>query len=98
MGLTKEDIVGKIWNRQSNMNRGDVRKVVNQVFEEVENGLIDGQQVRISGFGIFATSVHKSLKYRDPRTGKALDRPVARITFKGSKSLKDGVKATHVRD
>lgn len=93
--MNKEDIIGKIWSTEFEMSREKVRKIVNQVFTEITDGLLQGEVVKINGFGIFDVLVSKSTKYRDPRTGKPLDRPIARLRFKSSRVLKDHVKAIH---
>lgn len=93
--MNKEDIVSNIWNTEGEMSKERVRKIVNQVFTEITDALMDGKTVKINGFGVFDVLVSKSSKYRDPRTGAALDKNVARLRFKGSRVLKDTIKAVH---
>ncbi len=54
--------------------------------------LKSGQEVRLTGFGSFSTSVRKASTGRNPRTGEALQIAASTsVRFKPGKALKDAV-------
>ncbi|MCQ2741829.1 MAG: HU family DNA-binding protein [Bacilli bacterium] len=64
--------------------------LVNAVFEEMEKCLVKGEEVKISGFGIFNKKERAARKGTNPSTQEEIVIPAAStVTFKPSKNLKE---------
>ena len=76
----------------ADLAKTDAGKVVDTVFKVIEGALKQGQEVRLTGFGTFATSVRKATTGRNPRTGEeiAIGESTS-VRFKAGKALKDSV-------
>ena len=62
--------------------------VVNKLFEEMLNAIINGEKVVITGFGSFNLLVTQTKKGRNPKTGESiLIEPKKKIKFKQSKEI-----------
>lgn len=76
----------------TNESKARAGEMVDAVFAAIEGALKNKQEVRLVGFGSFATAVRKATKGRNPRTGEEIDIPAsASVRFKPGKSLKDAV-------
>lgn len=68
-------------------------QVVNGVFDAIVDTMKAGQEVSISGFGIFEAKMRAARTARNPKTGEPVDVPARRVPkFRASKTLKDAVK------
>ena len=91
--MNKSDIVGEVAAR-TGLNRTDAAGAVAAVFEAVTEALGRREEVRIAGFGQFATRSRPARTARNPRTGE----PVAVAastgpTFKPARVLREAVNA-----
>ena len=87
--MTKDGLVDHVMV-ETNMGRGDVAAVVNEMLSGITGALQGGEKVSLTGFGIFNVKDTKARKGRNPRTGEAVDIPAKKkITFKPSKALKE---------
>ena len=67
-------------------------EVVNTVFEEMAEALIQGDRVEIRGFGSFKPKQYGGYKGRNPKTGEVIDvTPKTLPFFKVGKELKERV-------
>ena len=63
---------------------------VNAVFDAICEGLVEGNEVSIPGFGIFKVSERAARTCRNPKTGETIEVPASKaISFKVSKALND---------
>ena len=84
--MTKNDIINKISNLMP--SKKDASVVVNKLFEEMLNALVNGEKVVITGFGSFNLLVTQTKKGRNPKTGETiLIEPKKNIKFKQSKEI-----------
>jgi nucleoid DNA-binding protein len=84
--MTKNDIINKISNLMP--SKKDASVVVNKLFEEMLNALVNGEKVVITGFGSFNLLVTQTKKGRNPKTGETiLIEPKKKIKFKQSKEI-----------
>ena len=66
-----------------------VKSVVDAVFMHIEAALARGEDVKISGFGIFKRLPTKARTCRNPRTGETVEVPAgSKVKFKASSKLK----------
>lgn len=70
--------------------KGDAQAAVDAVFEIIEDTLIKGNDVKISGFGIFSKKERAAREGTNPSTQEKIQIPAsASVGFKVSKTLKD---------
>ena len=89
--MNKTELVGAIAEK-SEMAKKDVEKVVNAMFESVEDALAKGDKVQVVGFGTFEVRERAARTGRNPRTGEEIKIPASKVpAFKAGKVLKDAV-------
>lgn len=75
-----------------NCNKKSAEVAARAVFAEVVKAMQNGDEVKIPGFGVFATKDRDARTARNPKTGESVDVPAKRVpTFKASKTLKDDI-------
>ncbi len=73
--------------------KAGAEKVMELIIDSIISTLKKGDEVSISGLGIFTANVRKAREARNPRTGETVHVPAMRVPkFKAGKALKDGVK------
>ncbi len=78
---------------QSDISRAKATEVIDAVFAAIEEALKRKEEVRLVGFGTFATAVRKEGTGRNPRTGESMKIAASTtVRFKAGKSLKDSVQ------
>ena len=90
--LTKAAIIESL-HAKLGINRTDIHSVIDELFEEIKDGLKDNRVIELRGFGTFEVRVRKGReKARNPKTGDvvAVDRHGVAI-FRPGKELKDFV-------
>ena len=66
--MNKSELVGNVAARTA-LSRTDAASLVDAVFEAVTEALGRREEVRIAGFGLFATRERPARTARNPRTG-----------------------------
>ena len=90
--LTKAAIIENLHN-QLGYNRMEIHYVIDELFEEIKDGLKDSRIIELRGFGTFEVRVRKGrAKARNPKTGEvvAVEKHGVAI-FRPGKELKDFV-------
>ena len=90
--LTKAAIIENLHNKLG-YNRVEIHYVIDELFEEIKDGLKDSRIIELRGFGTFEVRVRKGrAKARNPKTGEvvAVERHGVAILRPG-KVLKDFV-------
>lgn len=91
--LTRADLADTL-NRQIGLSRADSAQMVESILDHMTNALIDGQNVKISGFGSFVLRDKGERTGRNPKTG--IEVPIAPrrvLTFRASQTLRDKIIA-----
>ncbi len=89
--MNKMDLIAAVAD-QTDLPKAKAAEVVDAVFGAIEASLKKKEEVRLVGFGSFATAKRKASTGRNPRTGAAI--PIAAsisVRFKAGKALKDAV-------
>jgi DNA-binding protein HU-beta len=55
-----------------NLSKVDVKRVVDELFLQMEKKLDEGDKVVLSGFGVFSTANTAERQGRNPRTGETV--------------------------
>ena len=89
--MNKTELVAVVAEK-SGITKKDAERVVSATFETITAQLMKGEQVQISGFGIFEVKKREARVGRNPRTKEAIEIPASNApVFKPSKALKDTV-------
>ena len=92
MALTKFNIV-KSLNDEIGLNKREAKELVDSFFDNIKKLLSQGQEVKLSGFGIFQLKNKPSRPGKNPRTGENVEITARRVvTFKSGQKLKESVK------
>lgn len=89
--MNKQELISKIAD-SSKVTKADASNMLDSFVKVITQQLKKGQEVRLTGFGTFATSKRKATTGRNPRTGASIK--IAAKTqpkFKAGKSLRDAV-------
>ncbi len=79
---------------QLGLNKRESKDMVDAFFDLVSAKLVDGTDVKISGFGNFQIRTKAPRPGRNPRTGEAIAIEARRVvTFHASHKLKDQIQA-----
>ena len=90
--LTKAHLAELLFE-QIGLNKRESKDMVEAFFDLIGNSLIEGTDVKISGFGNFQIRVKAPRPGRNPRTGEAIPIGERRVaTFHASAKLKDQIQ------
>ena len=79
---------------RSGLSKSVAKEAADGVFAAIGDALANGEEVRIAGFGTFATRSRPARTGRNPRTGEAVSISASTSPmFKAGKTLKDTVHA-----
>lgn len=98
--VTRADLANAVY-RDVGFSLADSTQMVDAVFEEISEALVDGEDVKISSFGTFKLREKKARVGRNPKTGVEVTiTPRTVLSFNPSNSLRDDVNLAlggHVR-
>ena len=76
--MNKRDLVGKI-AIDANLTRAQATRALDAFLDGIQNSLVNGDRVTISGFGTFGVSKRKARRVRNPRSGSAIEIAAKRV-------------------
>lgn len=91
--LTRADLA-ETMNRQVGLSRADSAVMVESILDHMIGALVDGENVKISGFGTFVLRDKGERTGRNPKTG--VEVPIAPrrvLTFRASQTMRDRIIA-----
>jgi len=89
--VNKNDLVQKLADR-TGLAKMDAQKAVDGVFEVITDSLKAGEEVRVTGFGVFVVSTRAGGKGRNPQTGEEITiKPSKAARFRAGKPLRDAL-------
>lgn len=90
--MTKAELVAAM-AKASGSTKTAAEKALNSLISSVRDALKKGRRVTLMGFGTFAVGRRAARNGRNPRTGKIIKIPAAKVPrFKASRALKTAVK------
>jgi integration host factor subunit alpha len=90
--LTKADIAERLFE-ELGLNKREAKELVEQFFEEIRQALVDGNPVKLSGFGNFELRDKRQRPGRNPKTGEEIPITARRVvTFRPGQKLKQRVE------
>ncbi|WP_029461594.1 integration host factor subunit alpha [Serpentinimonas barnesii] len=96
--LTKAQLAELLY-QQIGFNKRESKDLVDAFFDQISERLIQGDDVKLSGFGNFQVRTKAPRPGRNPRTGEAVAIAARRVvTFHASPKLKEAVQSGRVSD
>lgn len=90
--LTKAQLADLLFE-QIGLNKRESKDMVDAFFDLIAESLVNGEDVKISGFGNFHIRTKAARPGRNPRTGEPVDIAARRVvTFHASPKLKEQVQ------
>jgi integration host factor subunit alpha len=90
--LTKAQLAELLFE-QIGLNKRESKDMVDAFFVLISDSLVDGEDVKISGFGNFQIRTKAPRPGRNPRTGEAIPIQARRVvTFHASHKLKEQIQ------
>lgn len=90
--MTKTELIVELADR-TGLSKVDAEKVLKAFIETVEDTLVKGEKLQLTGFGTFEVIERAAREGRNPKTGEPMSIPETKSPkFKPGKSLKDLVK------
>lgn len=90
--LTKAQLAELLFD-QIGLNKRESKDMIDAFFDLIAQRLVDGQDVKISGFGNFQIRTKAPRPGRNPRTGEAIPIQARRVvTFHASSKLKEQIQ------
>ena len=91
--LTKAQLADMLFE-QIGLNKRESKDMIDAFFDLIAQRLVDGEDVKISGFGNFQIRTKSPRPGRNPRTGEAIPIEARRVvTFHASHKLKDVIQS-----
>ena len=89
--MNKNDLIQQLSDR-TGLAKQDATKAVDGVFDTITDALKAGDEVRLTGFGVFQVAHRAGGKGRNPQTGQAIEiKPSKQPRFRAGKQLKDAL-------
>jgi DNA-binding protein HU-beta len=89
--VNKSDLVSNV-AKASGLTKADAERAIDATFESITGALKKGDEVRLIGFGTFATARREATSGRNPRTGATIKIPAKTLPkFRAGKQLKEAV-------
>lgn len=86
--LNKKDIV-EIVSEEGHLSKKDARIAVDLVFDSIEESLLNGQEVNITNFGVFAPITRQQRDGTDPKNhNRIVIKERKSVSFRTCKELK----------
>lgn len=87
--MNKAELITAV-GEKAELSHTDATKAVEAVLDLIEAALVNGEAVKLSGFGIFEKKTRAARIGTNPSTGEKIEIAEAKsVTFKPSKNLKE---------
>lgn len=91
--MNKADLVAAV-AEETQLTKEKAATVVESVIKQIQDALVEGDEVRLPGFGQFKVTDRKAKTGRNPRTGEPVDVQASRVAkFAPAKGLKEALNA-----
>ena len=89
--MNKTNLIEKV-AKETGLKKKDVEAVVNASFTAIEDAILAGDKVQVTGFGTFEVRERPARVAKNPRTGESVEVDASKSpAFKASKALKDSI-------
>ena len=85
--MTKSDLMDILFKHHG-LRRDEADEIVERVFMAMRRALAEGQEVKITNFGVFAVRTRAARPGRNPRTGESVPIPPRQVvTFRAAPKI-----------
>lgn len=92
IGVTRSELIKALSLHNQSLFEKDIALAVRLVFDQIIEGLLQGQRVEIRGFGSFSVRLRAARSVRNPKTGAVVQqKPNYVLHFKAGKELRERV-------
>jgi integration host factor subunit alpha len=96
--MTKADLVDAVFGKVG-LSKIESQDIIEMIFDTIKQTLVEGESVKVSGFGTFNVKKKNARRGRNPKTGSDLEiTPRRVITFRASNHLKNTVEKIDAPD
>ena len=89
--MNKNELAQQLSER-TGLAKNDAAKAVDGLFDLITDTLKAGDEIRVTGFGVFAVAERAGGKGRNPQTGEEITiKPSKQPRFRAGKQLKDAL-------
>lgn len=90
--MTKADLVDSIFEKIG-LSKKESQELIEILFDTIKQAFLEGESVKISGFGTFNVRKKTARKGRNPKTGEDLEITARKtVTFRASNQLKSAIE------
>jgi DNA-binding protein HU-beta len=90
--MNKTELVECVADK-ANLTKPQMQAALTALLETITEKVADGDKVILVGFGTFEPKVRSAREGRNPKTGKTIHIPAARVpTFSAGKAFREAVK------
>ncbi len=94
--LTKADLVDEVYERLG-FSKKEAQVLVESFFELIKKELLQGRDVKLSGFGAFSVKRKAPRRGRNPQTGEDMQLPGRLVVvFRPSRILRDAMNGKDI--
>jgi integration host factor subunit alpha len=94
--MTKADLVNAMFEKIG-LSKKEALEIIELVFDTMKQTFVEGESVKVSGFGTFNVRKKMARRGRNPKTGEDLEiTPRKVVTFRASNQLKTAIEKGHV--
>lgn len=94
--MTKADLVEIVFEKVG-LSKKEAQDIIEIIFDTIKQSFVDGESVKVPGFGTFNVRQKSARRGRNPQTGEELTIAPRRVlTFKASNQFKTQVE-DHVK-
>lgn len=89
--MNKTELVAAV-AEDAEISKDKAATVIESVLKHIQSALLEGEEVRLPGFGNFKVADRKATTARNPRTGETVPVPASRVPkFAPAKGLKEAL-------
>ena len=89
--MNQSELIEKV-AQATELNQAVAGQAVKAAVNAILDGLLAGEKVRVSGFGIFNVTARPAREGRNPRTGKTIEIAASKaVRFHAGKAVKDAL-------
>ncbi len=90
--MTKADIVNTLFEKVG-LPKKEAQDIIEIILSTMKETFVEGESIKISGFGTFNVRKKSSRRGRNPKTGEEIEiTPRRVVTFRPSNQLKDMIE------
>ena len=91
--MNKTELINAVAEKTA-MSKKDCETVINAALDAMTAALVEGEEIRLVGFGTFEVKKREARTGRNPKTGEEIPIAATKVpAFKPGKALKDAVAA-----